>query len=125
VPRVKGSLNRIVDDMIHPRGRPTDLASMIVDEALHSLIEGGFRPDKFLRYTLLPQTQFRVLPFNPTRKQKRKCRKPHTQVREVRCEGCGQYVPFGSETWIDGKPYCSKCALEELARKQAIAEAYP
>ena len=119
MPRVKGSLNRIIDDMIHPRGRPTDIGTVLVDEALHSAVEGGFRLDKFLRYTVMPDTGIRLTGLGKMH-SKRKCRKAHARTADAKCERCGQYVPFGSETWIDGKPYCSKCALKKLAEAQGI-----
>jgi len=120
---IKGTLNKLIDETVH-RGRSGARTpeAMIVDEAMHILVEGEFRLDKFLRYSVLPNT-----PLTSSLKKhvRRKCHKTRTQLAEVKCEGCGQYVPFGSETWIDGKPYCSLCALQELARRYAVAEAYP
>jgi len=70
VPRIKTMLNRMVDDIVHPKGAPNDIPTMLADEALHTLIEGEFRPDKFLRYTLLPQLRV------STRKKQLRRRKP-------------------------------------------------
>jgi len=120
---IKGTLNKLIDEAVHKgRSGARTPEAMIVDEALHVLVEGNFRLDKFLRYSVLPNT-----PLSPALKKhvRRKCHKKHTQLSEVRCDRCGQYVAFGSETWIDGKPYCSKCALDELAQRQAVAETYP
>jgi len=55
MPRVKTIFNRLVDDIVHPKGRPNDPLQVLVDEGLHTLIEGEFRFDKFLKYTVLPQ----------------------------------------------------------------------
>jgi len=55
LPRIKTLLNRLVDDFVHPKGAPKDVATVLADEALHTIIEGKFRPDKFLKYTVLPQ----------------------------------------------------------------------
>jgi len=120
---VKGTLNKLIDETVH-RGRSGARTpeSMIVDEALHFLVEGEFRLDKFLRYSVLPNTP---LPPSLKKHMRRKCRKTQMQAQEVRCGRCGQYVPFGSETWIHGKPYCSKCAFNELAKRNAVAKAYP
>jgi len=70
MPRVKTILNRMVDDIVHPKGAPNDVATVLADEALHTLIEGEFRLDKFLRYTALP-----LLRKN-TRRRKQSRRKP-------------------------------------------------
>jgi len=127
MPRVKTSLNRLIDDMVHPRGRPRDLGTIVVDEVLHSVIEGGFRLDKFLRYTVLPQLR---IPVGQGRLRRRKRRKDqtllllpqlpqHNEGRErvrhatalLQCARCKKYVQFGLEVWVDGKPYCGTCAL--------------
>jgi len=63
-------LNRMVDDIVHPKGAPKDIATMLADEALHTLIEGEFRLDKFIRYTVLPNLRV------STRKGKLRRRKP-------------------------------------------------
>jgi len=63
-------LNRLVDDVVHPRGAPSDPLQMLVDEGLHTLIEGRFRADKFIRYTVLPQLRV------STRKKQLRRRKP-------------------------------------------------
>jgi len=55
MPRMKGFLNRLVDDIIHPDGVPKTAETIVADEVLHAIIEGGFRADKFLRYTVLPR----------------------------------------------------------------------
>jgi len=76
LPRVKTILNRLIDDVVHPEGAPKEIAQILADEALHTLVEGEFRPDKFIRYTLLPNLQ----PQARGRQQSR--RKPRT-VRGV------------------------------------------
>jgi len=116
---IRGTLNKLIDEAVHKgRSGARTPEAIIVDEALHFLVEGEFRLDKFLRYSVLPNT-----PLSPSLRKhvRRKCSKTCRQAQEVRCERCGQYVPFGSETWIHGKPYCSPCALQELARRQAAA----
>jgi len=63
-------LNRLVDDIVHPRGAPKDIGSIVVDEALHTIIEGEFRLDKFIRYTVMPALR------GNTRRSKLRRRKP-------------------------------------------------
>ena len=50
----KSLMNRLIDSAIHPRGAPDSLGIMLLDEALHSAVEGKWRADKFMRYTVLP-----------------------------------------------------------------------
>jgi len=72
--RLKTVLNRMVDDIVHPKGAPKDIATMLADEALHTLIEGKFRPDKFIRYTVLPQLQPKARRRKSGRRKPRKNR---------------------------------------------------
>jgi len=120
---IKGTLNKLIDETVH-KGTSGARApeTMLIDELLHVAVEGEFRLDKFLRYSVFPNTP---LSKGLRKSVSRKCRKAHSRTAEVKCERCGQYVPFGSETWIDGKSYCSKCALEELAQRHAVAHTYP
>ena len=53
-PSAKSLINRLIDSAIHPKGTPDSLGAMLVDEALHSAVEGRWRPEKFMRYTVLP-----------------------------------------------------------------------
>jgi len=50
----KSLLNQLIDEALHPRGAPRDLGTIILDELCHTAVEGKFRPDKFMRYTLMP-----------------------------------------------------------------------
>jgi len=50
----KSLMNRLIDSAIHPKGTPESLGAMLIDETLHSAVEGKWRPDKFMRYTVLP-----------------------------------------------------------------------
>jgi len=50
----KRLLNQLIDQAIHPRAAPRDLGTIILDEICHTAVEGRFRPDKLLRYTLIP-----------------------------------------------------------------------
>jgi len=70
MPRIKTVLNRLIDDAVHPRGTPKDPLQILVDEGLHTLVEGEFRLDKFIRYTVLPNLRV------STRKRKLRGRKP-------------------------------------------------
>ena len=65
---LKTFLNRLIDDTIHPKGKPKTIETVIVDEALHTLVEGRPRPDKFVRYTLLPQ----LFPHKKRRRKRRR-----------------------------------------------------
>jgi len=51
---MKGIINELIDSQLHPRGAPRDLGTIVVDELLHAAVEGKFRPDKFLKYTIMP-----------------------------------------------------------------------
>jgi len=51
---IKTLLNRLIDDAVHPKGHARKVETIIVDEVLHTLVEGKFKPEKFVRYTLLP-----------------------------------------------------------------------
>jgi len=53
-PSPKSLINRLIDSAVHPRGAPDSLGVMFVDELLHSALEGKWRADKFMRYTVLP-----------------------------------------------------------------------
>jgi len=50
----KGLINQLIDQTVHPKGVPSDLDTIIIDEALHAVVEGRFRGDKMLKYTIIP-----------------------------------------------------------------------
>ena len=54
---MKGTLNKLIDTLVHDNKPVEDLGTLIVDEALHTLVDGEFRLDKFLRYHVLPRTR--------------------------------------------------------------------
>jgi len=64
---MKHTLNKLIDGKVHPKGHPKDLGTILVDECLHALVEGEFRPDKFVRYTLAPM----LFPKKPRRRRRR------------------------------------------------------
>lgn len=58
VPRgMKGALNKLIDTLVHDNKPVKDLGTLVLDEALHTLVEGEFKLDKFLRYHVLPRTR--------------------------------------------------------------------
>jgi len=54
MPRVRGFLNKLIDDLVHQGKPPSDLGTIVVDEILHACVEGEFKPDKFVKYTVAP-----------------------------------------------------------------------
>lgn len=56
---MKGTLNKLIDTLVHDNKPVKDLGTLIVDEVLHTLVEGEFRLDKFLRYHVVPRTRKR------------------------------------------------------------------
>lgn len=61
----KHLLNKLIDELVHPRGTKKTVATIITDEILHTLVEGEFRLDKFLRYQIAPLV-------NPKKKRRRR-----------------------------------------------------
>ena len=51
---LKHLLNKLIDEAVHPKGRPKTVEDIIKDELLHILVEGEFRADKFVRYQIAP-----------------------------------------------------------------------
>jgi len=52
---MKHTLNKLVDEAVHKgRSGARTVDGIIVDEILHTLVEGEFRPDKFFRYSVMP-----------------------------------------------------------------------
>jgi hypothetical protein len=52
--REKHILNKLIDEMVHGSRPPKTLDQIVIDECLHAVVEGGFKPKKFIRYTVLP-----------------------------------------------------------------------
>jgi len=68
---MKHTLNKLVDEAVHKgRSGARTVDGIIVDEILHTLVEGEFRPDKFIRYTVMPALR------GNTRRSKLRRRKP-------------------------------------------------
>lgn len=65
---IKTIANKLIDELVHAGKRPKTLEQVVIDELLHSVVEGGFRLDKFLRYTVVPQ-------LAPKKKKRRKGRR--------------------------------------------------
>jgi len=51
---VKYLLNKLIDEAVHGGRHPKTVDKIVLDECLHALVEGGFKPKKFIRYTVLP-----------------------------------------------------------------------
>ena len=51
---LKHALNKLIDELVHPKGSKKTLDTIITDEILHTLVEGEFRADKFIRYQIAP-----------------------------------------------------------------------
>jgi len=51
----KHLLNKIIDEFVHGNKPCTSVEQVVLDECLHALVEGGFKPEKFLRYQIMPQ----------------------------------------------------------------------
>jgi len=51
---LKHLLNKWIDEAVHGKKSPKTVEQIVIDECLHAVVEGGFKPKKFLRYTVLP-----------------------------------------------------------------------
>jgi len=51
---LKHLLNKLIDDAVHGKKSPKTVEQIVLDECLHAIAEGGFKPKKFIRYTVLP-----------------------------------------------------------------------
>jgi len=58
-PSLKGTLNKLIDRAVHNNKPVKDLGTLVVDEALHTLVEGEFRLDKFIKYHVAPMARKR------------------------------------------------------------------
>jgi len=68
---IKHTLNKLVDEAVHKgRSGARTPEGILVDELLHAVVEGGFNPDKFFRYSVLPNLR------KPARRSKLRRRKP-------------------------------------------------
>jgi len=52
--RLKHLLNKLIDEAVHGKKSPKTVDQIVLDECLHAIVEGGFKPKKFIRYTVLP-----------------------------------------------------------------------
>ena len=68
--RIKSILNKLIDEAVHPRGTKKTLETIITDEILHILVEGEFKPDKFVRYQIVPLLK----PKKPKKRRKKRRR---------------------------------------------------
>jgi len=62
---LKHLLNKLIDEAVHKNKPAKTLEQIVLDECLHAVVEGGFKPKKFLRYTVLP-----LLEGKPKRRRK-------------------------------------------------------
>ena len=62
---IKTIANKVIDELVHPKGSPKTLEKVVLDEVLHAAVEGEFRLDKFMRYTVAPL-------LSPKKKKKRR-----------------------------------------------------
>jgi len=67
----KGQLNKLIDLLVHKDKPVKDLPTLIVDEVLHSCVEGEFRLDKFVRYHVVPQLRSQNRPRKRLRRRVR------------------------------------------------------
>jgi len=51
---LKHLLNKLIDEAVHGNKPAKTVEQIVLDECLHAVVEGGFKPKKFIRYTVLP-----------------------------------------------------------------------